>query len=35
MLSQQQKAAYQRDGYLVLENFKSAAQIAAVRSRAA
>lgn len=34
MLSAIQKQQYHRDGYVVLEDFKSAAQIAAVRERA-
>ncbi len=34
MLSQDQKDHYQREGFLVLEGFKSAAEIAAVRARA-
>lgn len=34
MLSQDQKDHYQREGFLVLEGFKSAAEIATVRARA-
>ncbi|MGE4071600.1 MAG: phytanoyl-CoA dioxygenase family protein [Lysobacterales bacterium] len=34
MLSQQQKQDYEQTGYVVLEDFKSAAEIAAVRERA-
>jgi phytanoyl-CoA hydroxylase len=35
MLTPAQQAQYERDGYLVLPGFKSAADIAALRSRAA
>jgi phytanoyl-CoA hydroxylase len=35
MLNDEQRARYQRDGYLVLPGFKSAQEIAAVRERAA
>ncbi len=35
MLSDEQKAGYRRDGYIVLPGFKSAEDIAAVRERAA
>lgn len=35
MLTDEQRAGYQRDGYLVLPDFKSAAEIAALRARAA
>lgn len=35
MLTDEQRARYQRDGYIVLPDFKSAAQIAALRARAA
>jgi phytanoyl-CoA hydroxylase len=35
MLNQEQRALYQRDGYIVLPDFKSAGEIAAVRARAA
>lgn len=34
MLSERQKQDYQREGYVVLEDFKSAAQMSAVRERA-
>jgi phytanoyl-CoA hydroxylase len=34
MLTRQQQAQYQQDGYLVLPNFKTAADIAALRARA-
>ncbi|MES2756090.1 MAG: phytanoyl-CoA dioxygenase family protein [Pseudomonadota bacterium] len=35
MLNDEQRASYQRDGYIVLPGFKSAREIAAVRARAA
>ena len=35
MLTDDQRASYQRDGYIVLPGFKSAQEIAAVRARAA
>jgi phytanoyl-CoA hydroxylase len=35
MLNDEQRARYQRDGYIVLPGFKSAAEIAALRERAA
>jgi phytanoyl-CoA hydroxylase len=35
MLSDEQRARYQRDGYIVIPGFKSAPEIAAVRARAA
>ena len=35
MLNDEQRARYQRDGYIVLPGFKSAQEIAALRARAA
>jgi phytanoyl-CoA hydroxylase len=35
MLNEEQRAHFQRDGYIVIPGFKSAAEIAAVRARAA
>jgi phytanoyl-CoA hydroxylase len=34
MLNDEQRDGYQRDGYLVIPGFKSAAEIAALRERA-
>jgi phytanoyl-CoA hydroxylase len=35
MLSAEQKAQYQKDGFIIIPNFKTAAEIAALRARAA
>ncbi|HEY1148426.1 MAG TPA: phytanoyl-CoA dioxygenase family protein [Pseudoduganella sp.] len=35
MLSAEQKARYQKDGFIIIPNFKTAAEIAALRARAA